>query len=96
MADPKQLLRDHRHPAKCEEKDVLALGTRITAGLPAHWLAQALPLLHILNKINAQCKMGREEAEESENKQASFIVQLKPHAQARAGKRERRMQGAQR
>ena len=45
----------------------LGLGPRITAALPAHWLAQALPLLHILNKISVQCKTGREEAEQSEN-----------------------------
>lgn len=62
------------------------LGARITAILPAHWLAQALPLLCILDKISVQCKTGREEAEQSENKQESFIVQLKPHAQTRQGR----------
>lgn len=50
----------------------LGLEARIPAALPA-----------LQDKISVQCKTGREEAEQPENKQESFIVQLTPHAQAR-------------
>jgi len=45
-------------PPKMRRKMHLGLGARIMAALPAHWLAQTVLLLHILDKSMYSAKQG--------------------------------------